>query len=160
MTGQKFTLEVNPSLPPSLERLAELATNLRFSWHRPTRKLFETLDEDLWAAVSGNPRLFLRCIGQAALDRAATSESFLVLFDAYSEGWGVTVDGVTDRVLRADVCFRGVRLSGGAHRVVFSYRPPGVRDGLLLGLLGIFLLAAFSGRRPGSSAPPRSSAAA
>ena len=90
MTGQKFTLEVNPTLPPPLKRLAELATNLRFSWHRPTRKLFETLDRDLWAAVSGNPRLFLRCIDQAALDRAATSESFLdeyyrVLrgFDAY-----------------------------------------------------------------------------
>ena len=90
----------------------------------------------------------------------AMSESFLVLFDAYSEGWEVTVDGVTDRVLRADVCFRGVRLAGGTHRVVFSYRPPGVRDGLLLGLLGLVLLAAFSGRRPGSSAPPRSSAAA
>ncbi len=90
MNGQKFTLEVNPALPPALRRLAELATNLRFSWHRPTRKLFETLDDGLWAAVGGNPRLFLRCIDQASLDRAAASEPFLdeyhrVLrgFDAY-----------------------------------------------------------------------------
>ena len=77
----------------------------------------------------------------------AASESFLVFFDAYSEGWTVTVDGATDRVLRADVCFRGVRLAGGTHRVVFSYRPPGVRDGLLLGLLGLVLLAAVARRR-------------
>ena len=90
MTGQKFTLEVNPSLPAPLERLGELATNLRFSWHRPTRKLFETLDEGLWHAVGGNPRLFLRCADQAVLDRASTSKEFLdeyhrVLrgFDAY-----------------------------------------------------------------------------
>jgi hypothetical protein len=77
----------------------------------------------------------------------AVSESFLVFFDAYSEGWAVSVDGATDRVLRADVCFRGVRLAGGAHRVVFSYRPPGARDGLLLGLLGLVLLAAIARRK-------------
>ena len=77
----------------------------------------------------------------------AVSETVLLFFDAYSGGWEVTVDGATDRVLRADVCFRGVRLAGGTHRVVFSYHPPGVRDGLLLGLLGLVLLAAFL-RRP------------
>ncbi|HUO96665.1 MAG TPA: alpha-glucan family phosphorylase [Steroidobacteraceae bacterium] len=90
MNGRKFTLEVNPALPPQLTRLAELAANLRFSWHRPTRRLFEALDERLWNAVGGNPRVFLRCIDQAALDRAAASGIFLdqyhqVLrgFDAY-----------------------------------------------------------------------------
>jgi starch phosphorylase len=90
MNGQKFTLEVNPTLPASLQRLPELAANLRFSWHRPTRRLFEALDERLWNAVGGNPRLFLRCIDQASLDRAAASDNFLdqyhqVLrgFDAY-----------------------------------------------------------------------------
>jgi hypothetical protein len=77
----------------------------------------------------------------------AVSGSFLVFFDAYSEGWAVTVDGATERVHRADVCFRGVRLAAGTHRVVFSYRPPGVRDGLLIGLLGLVLLAAVAGRR-------------
>src|SRR5208282_6048141 len=92
MSRQKFTLEVNSTLPPTLGRLAELATNLRFSWHRPTRRLFETLDAHLWAGVGGNPRLFLRCIDQSTLDAAAVSTSFLddyhqVLrgFDAYLE---------------------------------------------------------------------------
>jgi hypothetical protein len=79
------------------------------------------------------------------LTRAA-SKSVLLFFDAYSGGWEVTVDGAKDRVLRADVCFRGVRLAGGVHRVVFSYHPPGVRDGLLLGLLGLVLLAAVAQR--------------
>ena len=77
MNGNKFTLEVNPALPASLKRLPELATNLRFSWHRPTRRLFEALDEQLWNAVGGNPRLFLRCVDQATLDRAGVSDTFL-----------------------------------------------------------------------------------
>jgi len=77
MNSQKFALEVNPALPATLNRLAELATNLRFSWHRPTRKLFETLDARLWDGVGGNPRLFLRCVDQATLDRAARDDIFL-----------------------------------------------------------------------------------
>lgn len=90
MTGQKFALEVNPTLPASLARLAELAANLRFSWHRPTRKLFESLDPALWHATRGNPKVFLRCIEQAVLDRAAADDAFreqyhrvLHGFDAY-----------------------------------------------------------------------------
>ncbi len=90
MNGQKFTLEVNPTLPAALRRLPELAANLRFSWHRPTRRLFEMLDESLWNSIGGNPRLFLRCIDQASLDRAGSDDNFLdqyhkVLrgFDAY-----------------------------------------------------------------------------
>ena len=94
------------------------------------------------------------------LTRAA-SDAFLVFFDAYSEGWAVTVDEATERVLRADACFRGVRLPAGTHRVVFSFHPPGVRDGLLLGLLGLVLLAAVALRalNPGpgrGGSPPRS----
>jgi starch phosphorylase len=92
MNRQKFKLEVNPTLPPQLGRLAELAANLRFSWHRPTRKLFETLDPQLWKSVSGNPKLFLRCIDQARLEQAARDENFLDqyykqlrTFDAYRQ---------------------------------------------------------------------------
>lgn len=77
MMRKRFTIEVNPTLPPALSRLPELAANLRFSWHRPTRRLFEALDERLWNAVGGNPRLFLRCIDQSTIDRAAKSREFL-----------------------------------------------------------------------------------
>jgi hypothetical protein len=96
----------------------------------------------------------------------AVSESFLVFFDAYSEGWEVEIDGKMGRVLRADVCFRGVPLTGGTHRVVFSYRPPGVREGLLLGLLGLVLLAAVARRKDVNpdagrgGSPPRSGSGA
>ena len=53
-------LEVTPVVPGSLSRLTELAGNLFFSWHRPTRALFEDLDPELWKQTNGNPRLLLR----------------------------------------------------------------------------------------------------
>ena len=77
MSPTRFAVEVNPALPAPLARLAELATNLRFSWHRPTRRLFSVLDPDLWRSVGGNPRLFLRCVDQGALERAAADPAYL-----------------------------------------------------------------------------------
>ena len=77
MNSTRFLIEVNPALPVPLSRLAELASNLRFSWHRPTRALFSSLDPNLWREVGGNPRVFLRCVDQALLDRAATEAGYL-----------------------------------------------------------------------------------
>src|ERR1041384_3700302 len=83
-------LEVTPVIPEALARLPELANNLFFGWHRPTRALFEDLDKALWEQTGGNPRLLLRCVDQRALDRAATDPAYLQrysealqTFDAY-----------------------------------------------------------------------------
>lgn len=88
--AHKFSLEVVPVIPAALSRLPELAGNLRFSWHRPTRALFASLDPTLWSACQGNPRLLLRNIDQAALDRAAANPMLMAryqheldTFDAY-----------------------------------------------------------------------------
>ena len=73
-------LEVTPVVPESLARLAELAGNLFFSWHRPTRALFEDLDPELWKQTNGNPRLMLRCVNQEALERSARDERYLARY--------------------------------------------------------------------------------
>ena len=72
MTGQQFSLHVQPRLPERITRLNELASNLWFSWHRPTRNLFEILDRELWWKTGRNPRVFLRCVDQSVLEMAAT----------------------------------------------------------------------------------------
>lgn len=41
--GQRYSLEVNPRIPPRLARLQELVDNLWYSWDRPTRELFARL---------------------------------------------------------------------------------------------------------------------
>jgi starch phosphorylase len=83
-------LEVSSVVPEGLRRLPELAANLFFSWHRPTRALFEDLDPELWEQVNGNPRLLLRCVDQEHLERAAGDTEYrqryatvLRDFDAY-----------------------------------------------------------------------------
>jgi starch phosphorylase len=50
---RRFT--VRTSLPAPLADLDELAHNLRWSWHAPTRDLFEQIDPALWAEVQGDP---------------------------------------------------------------------------------------------------------
>src|SRR6266513_1876960 len=73
-------LEVTPVIPGSLSRLTELAANLFFSWHRPTRALFEDLDPELWKQTNGNPRLVLRCVNQETLERCARDELYLARY--------------------------------------------------------------------------------
>ncbi|MBS0364583.1 MAG: alpha-glucan family phosphorylase [Proteobacteria bacterium] len=75
-------LEVTPVVPGALSRLPEMAANLFFSWHRPTRALFEDLDPELWKQTNGNPRLMLRCVGQGALDRRANDRDYLSRYRA------------------------------------------------------------------------------
>jgi glycogen phosphorylase len=83
-------IEIYPAIPTAIARLPELASNLFFSWHRPTRALFEDLDPELWKQVNGNPRLMLRCVNQESLDAAASDVLYLeryqqviVRFDGY-----------------------------------------------------------------------------
>jgi len=90
MTIQEFDLEITPVLPEGLSRLEELANNLWYSWHIPTRILFEYLDADLWIRVGHNPKLFLRNVDQKRLQRATSDPLFLnqykqvlSIFDSY-----------------------------------------------------------------------------
>jgi len=77
MTIQEFDLEITPVLPEGLNRLEELANNLWYGWHIPTRILFEYLDADLWIRVGHNPKLFLRNVDQKRLQQAVNDPLFL-----------------------------------------------------------------------------------
>jgi starch phosphorylase len=88
--GTPYSLEVNPNLPERLARLEELAANLRYSWDRPTRELFERLHPSLWNAVGHNPKAFLRRVDERRLVHAADDPVFrssferaLLDYDAY-----------------------------------------------------------------------------
>lgn len=79
-----------PALPQPLERLRELAYNLRWAWDHETVLLFQELDNELWEKTGHNPVLMLGTIDQAKLMQAASDEGFMahlgrVLseFDAY-----------------------------------------------------------------------------
>lgn len=62
---------------------------------------------------------------------------YVVLTDAYDEGWRATVDGRPAPLLRANIAFRAVVVPAGRHVVEQVYRPRAVLLGLWLSLLGL-----------------------
>ncbi|MBX3062562.1 MAG: alpha-glucan family phosphorylase [Anaerolineae bacterium] len=79
------TVTVVPNLPPSLERLRELAYNLRWSWDHEMIAIFRRLDRNLWEQTSHNPVLMLGLISQDQLAAAAKDEAFLANLDRVCE---------------------------------------------------------------------------
>ncbi|WP_173924259.1 alpha-glucan family phosphorylase [Agromyces sp. Marseille-P2726] len=72
---RKFT--VRPVLPPSLGALEELAGNLRWSWHEPTKRLFEHLDPALWRSTGRDPVALLGEVDPARLDELAADGGYV-----------------------------------------------------------------------------------
>lgn len=70
------TVNVARNLPEELDQLEDLAGNLRWSWHKPTRDLFAAIDPQLWDEVEHNPHALLRRVGAERLDQLATDGQF------------------------------------------------------------------------------------
>ncbi len=68
---------VRTVLPEQLAPLDELAHNLRWSWHAPTRDLFEAIDPERWAAVGGDPVALLGALDPARLEALAADGTFV-----------------------------------------------------------------------------------
>ncbi len=71
------TFTIIPSLPDKLQRLRELAYNLRWCWDHETIDLFRRLDHDLWEETHHNPVQMLGNIEQERLEAAARDDAFL-----------------------------------------------------------------------------------
>jgi len=80
--GTRFELEIQPQLPERIERLAELADDMLFSWMSDIRRLFAQIDADLWNGCGRHPRIFLHRVSQEQLDRAANDRGFLMSYES------------------------------------------------------------------------------
>jgi starch phosphorylase len=78
MTQQRFRI---PYLPPRIEGLSVLATNLWWSWQLDARLVFRRIDEPLWHLTKHNPLELLRRVDPARLAACATDPGFLALYD-------------------------------------------------------------------------------
>jgi hypothetical protein len=108
---------------------------------------------------AGAVRLVSRRSSRVELSTDALADRLLVFFDAFEEGWTAAVDGAPADVFRADTAFRALKIPAGRHRVVFAYRPPGLRDGVRLMFAGVLGLALFvtRTRRSAKLSPEKSS---
>lgn len=64
-------------IPEALGALEELASNLRWSWHEPTRQLFKHISEDSWRETASDPVALLGNVDPARLAELAGDGSFV-----------------------------------------------------------------------------------
>ena len=76
-------------LPPRLEGLSALVTNLSWSWNREARDLLRSIDPPLWRQVRHNPILMLREVNPSRLEQLANDPQFLPVYDRVME-WMAT----------------------------------------------------------------------
>ncbi|GAB3389366.1 glycosyltransferase family 1 protein [Humibacter soli] len=72
---RRFT--VRAVIPDSLQALDELSSNLRWSWHEPTRDLFRHVSENLWDATNHDPLALLGSVSPERLAELAGDEGFV-----------------------------------------------------------------------------------
>ncbi len=72
---RRFT--VRTVLPEALAPLDELSTNLRWSWHEPTRQLFREIDPAGWEATGHDPIALLGAVEPARLSELAADATFV-----------------------------------------------------------------------------------
>jgi glycogen phosphorylase len=72
---RRFT--VRTVLPAPIAALGDLASNLRWSWHPPTRDLFASIDPKRWAAVRHDPVAMLGALTPDELDALAADAQFV-----------------------------------------------------------------------------------
>ena len=66
------------------------------------------------------------------IETRADRNSFLVLLDSYYPGWRASVDGQLAEISCFQGAFRGVELSAGNHKIIFSYAPRTFSYGLYI----------------------------
>ncbi len=81
------TVNVVPNLPKPLERLYELAYNLRWAWDIDTHTLFRRLDPDIWNSTRRNPVWLLGLVNQERLNFCANDPAFLAHYNRACAGF-------------------------------------------------------------------------
>jgi hypothetical protein len=119
------------AIQPAVEAVVEGKVGTRLGAHRP--------DDEV--------RVTSYAAERVELEVTCAEPALLVMSDMVYPGWRATVDGVERPILPTNLIMRGVAVAAGKHRVVFDYRPAGLKLGLWLAALtlaGIVVALAVS----------------
>ncbi len=108
--------------------------------------LEEKLPEDfqLTDQATGKIELLDYQPNRLVIKTTALGNNFLFISDNYFPGWQVKIDGISQKIYRADYTFRAVPVPEGEHQVIFSYEPQFFKLGMKISggtLLMILLFA-------------------
>ena len=76
---RRFTVRAH--LPDRIAALAQLSTNLRWSWDTATQELFASIDPQQWSTVGRDPVALLGEVSPVRLDELAADDEFLERLD-------------------------------------------------------------------------------
>jgi len=109
------------------------------------REIEPTIDQGIpIPAVKGNVSFVSRSAHRLTLETDPSCRGLLVVSELYYPGWEVYVDGKKKEILKTDLIFRGIMLEGGQKRVEFRFRPASLRKGIIVSLVTVGLLVAYS----------------
>lgn len=77
---------------------------------------------------------------EVVVETQTTSPQWLVLTDTFYPGWIATVDGLVQKIFRANFAFRAVQVPAGKHTVEFFYLPDSLSKGIKISLITAVLL--------------------
>ena len=83
---------VRPHIPQEVQELEPLASNLRWSWDRPSRELFTMIDPRAWDEGNHDPRAVLAQVDPARLEALSTDPAFLEHLAAVSSSLRAYLD--------------------------------------------------------------------
>ena len=75
------TVNVTPNLPSEIQRLRDIAYNLRWAWDHDTIDLFRRIDFELWNETYHNPVRLLGRVSQNRLNELVEDESFMTHYN-------------------------------------------------------------------------------
>jgi heme/copper-type cytochrome/quinol oxidase subunit 4 len=101
-------------------------------------------EKDKIVAVKGEVRVVSHSALRLELSTDPSCKGLLVVSELYYPGWEVYVDGKKKEILQTDLIFRGVMLEGGQKKVEFRFRPASLRNGMVVSLVTVGLLALYS----------------
>jgi hypothetical protein len=110
-----------------------------------------------FATAEGRVLAFERRPEAVRIEASSAGDAFLVVNDAWWEGWSARIDGAPTPIFAVDALVRGVRWPAGRHVLTMEYRPPEVRAGIAVsvaGVLGLCLVVALGLRRRNAPRPP------
>jgi hypothetical protein len=81
-----------------------------------------------------------------SIDVLLDQPGILILTDSFYPGWRVLVDGQEKQIMRANVFFRAVQLTAGAHRVDFRFEPASQKYGVTVSLIATGILVWLAAR--------------
>lgn len=147
MVYQTRVIEDEPNVKSFLESNEFDPKRIALLEEQPSFILLDTAHTDAWSATITSYHL-----NSLTVEVETPKDGVLILSEVYCPGWRAYVDGVEERVYRADWSLRAIPVRAGKHNVVMYYVPEGYYQGMWITLatLGLSLGGIVYSKRMGT----------